>query len=75
MNLPLKLTEARITRLSMPPKFGELAMFSWCPGRDLNPHSPYGETDFKSVASAGFATRALLPHCIHGYGDNRSRPQ
>ena len=26
----------------------------WCPGRDLNPHSPYGKTDFKSVASADF---------------------
>ena len=29
-----------------------------CPGWDLNPHSPYGERDFKSLASAGFATRA-----------------
>ena len=33
----------------------------WCPGWDLNPHSPCGKTDFKSVASADFATRAL-PH-------------
>ncbi len=30
----------------------------WCPGRDLNPHEPFGPTDFKSVASAGSATRA-----------------
>jgi hypothetical protein len=30
----------------------------WCPGRELNPHSPCGKTDFKSVASADFATRA-----------------
>ena len=30
----------------------------WCPGRDLNPHSPCGEKDFKSFASADFATRA-----------------
>lgn len=33
--------------------------FYWCPGRDLNPHSTFAETDFKSVASAGFATRAI----------------
>ena len=31
---------------------------NWCPGRDLNPHSPCGEKDFKSFASADFATRA-----------------
>ena len=38
----------------------------WCPGRDLNPHSPCGETDFKSVASADFATRAeLIPLYLH----------
>ena len=30
----------------------------WCPGRDLNPHFPFEKTDFKSVASADFATRA-----------------
>ncbi len=30
----------------------------WCPGWDLNPHSPCGEKDFKSFASADFATRA-----------------
>src|SRR5207302_1580143 len=30
----------------------------WCPGRDLNPHSRCRKTDFKSVASADFATRA-----------------
>jgi hypothetical protein len=30
----------------------------WCPGRELNPHSPCGEKDFKSFASADFATRA-----------------
>src|SRR6266478_1931466 len=32
---------------------------NWCPGRDLNPHSPCGEKDFKSFASADFATRAI----------------
>jgi hypothetical protein len=32
----------------------------WCPGRDLNPHSPCGEKDFKSFASASFATRACV---------------
>jgi hypothetical protein len=40
----------------------------WCPGWDLNPHSPYGKRDFKSLASADFATRAhenavvITPH-------------
>ena len=29
-----------------------------CPGRDSNPHAPCGTADFKSAASAGFATRA-----------------
>ena len=32
----------------------------WCPGWDLNPHSPCGKKDFKSFASADFATRALI---------------
>ena len=32
----------------------------WCPGRDLNPHSACAKKDFKSFASADFATRALL---------------
>gem|GEM_PF-3788735 len=31
----------------------------WCPGRDLNPHSACAKKDFKSFASADFATRAL----------------
>src|ERR1700677_4813682 len=30
----------------------------WCPGRELNPHSRCRKADFKSVASADFATRA-----------------
>ena len=30
----------------------------WCPGWDLNPHSAYAKKDFKSFASADFATRA-----------------
>ncbi len=29
-----------------------------CPGRDLNPHAPYETQDFKSCASADFATWA-----------------
>src|SRR5579883_1251422 len=37
--------------------YGKWVRF-WCPGRDSNPHSRCRETDFKSVASAGFATRA-----------------
>ncbi len=32
----------------------------WCPGRDLNPHSACAKKDFKSFASADFATRAVL---------------
>jgi hypothetical protein len=36
----------------------------WCPGRDLNPHSPCGEKDFKSFASASFATRAGEPRQV-----------
>jgi hypothetical protein len=35
-----------------------------CPGRDLNPHSPWGEGGFKPPASASFATRA---HRVGGY--------
>jgi hypothetical protein len=30
----------------------------WYPGWELNPHFPYGKRDFKSLASASFATRA-----------------
>lgn len=30
----------------------------WCPGRGSNPHGSLEPTDFKSVASASFATRA-----------------
>jgi hypothetical protein len=37
-----------------------MVVFVWCPGWELNPHSPCGKTDFKSVASADFATRAHL---------------
>ena len=32
---------------------------NWCPGRDLNPHSACAKKDFKSFASADFATRAF----------------
>ncbi len=57
----------------------ELQMFLkpeiyWCPGRELNPHTRCRITDFKSVASASFATRAhfeskqltKLPHIAPG---------
>ena len=30
----------------------------WCPGRESNPHVPLRTRDFKSRASANFATRA-----------------
>jgi hypothetical protein len=42
------------------PYVGELK--DWCPGWDLNPHSRCRKKDFKSFASADFATRAL-PNC------------
>ena len=32
---------------------------SWCPGPELNRHAPFGARDFKSRASASFATRAF----------------
>src|SRR5713226_2119641 len=32
----------------------------WCPGWDSNPHGPFGSKDFKSFASASFATRATV---------------
>src|SRR6476469_4193549 len=35
-----------------------LVSLGWCPGRDLNPHSACAKKDFKSFASANFATRA-----------------
>ena len=31
----------------------------WCPGSESNRHAPFGAPDFKSGASASFATRAL----------------
>ena len=34
-------------------------MPAWCPGRESNPHAPFGTSDFKSAASADFATRAV----------------
>ncbi len=53
------------------------ASFSWCPGWDLNPHFPYGKTDFKSVASASFATRAGLSRTLGSFhstvGDAQAR--
>ena len=36
----------------------EVRWLGWCPGRELNPHVPFGTRDFKSRASASFATRA-----------------
>ncbi len=37
----------------------------WCPGRDLNPHFPCEKKDFKSFASADFATRAEVARALH----------
>jgi integrase len=35
----------------------------WCPGWESNPHVPLRTRDFKSRASANFATRALTTNC------------
>src|SRR2546425_6786456 len=32
---------------------------AWCPGRESNPHGSLDPRDFKSRASASFATRAI----------------
>ena len=34
------------------------SLTSWCRGRGLNPHGPWGPQDFKSCASASSATPA-----------------
>jgi hypothetical protein len=45
------------------------AILKWCPGSESNRYVPLGTRDFKSRASASFATRAylicqyLLYHC------------
>ena len=36
-----------------------LSPAKWCPGRDLNPHSPCGEKDFKSVLKTASGTPFL----------------
>jgi hypothetical protein len=38
------------------------AGLKWCPGRESNPHVPLRTRDFKSRASANFATRAGALH-------------
>lgn len=38
---------------------------SWCPGWESNPHSRCREKDFKSFASACFATRAPGYHPVY----------
>ena len=35
-------------------------LIAWCPGLELNRYAPFGSRDFKSRASASFATRAGL---------------
>jgi len=35
----------------------------WCPGTESNRHAPFGARDFKSRASASFATRAGVAFC------------
>ncbi len=42
---------------------------TWCPGRDLNPHSACAKKDFKSFASADFATRAAKLKSLASKGD------
>ncbi len=59
-NVRERFLEARSTTTCTPHLRTMFLLVSrkWCPGRDLNPHSPCGEKDFKSFASADFATRA-----------------
>lgn len=58
----------KVTRRNGGCKLMSHKSISWCPGWDLNPHSPCGKRDFKSLASADFATRAhenavvITPH-------------
>jgi hypothetical protein len=47
-------------RKSRTPKLLEITrvLEHWCPGTESNRHAPFGARDFKSRASASFATRA-----------------
>jgi hypothetical protein len=47
-------------RKSRTPKLLEImrVLEHWCPGTESNRHAPFGARDFKSRASASFATRA-----------------
>src|SRR5690606_32171750 len=47
--------------------------FRWCRGRESNPHAPCGAQDFKSCASASFATPAapLVERSVTGWTDPR----
>ena len=38
----------------------------WCPGTESNRHAPFGARDFKSRASASFATRAFCGKPLEG---------
>ncbi len=42
-----------------------LQLGTWCPGWDLNPHGSCLPKDFKSFASADFATRACSKRSIY----------
>jgi len=52
---------------------------NWCPGRDLNPHSPCGEKDFKTLLELKSGTNSLLfqafrtPQAQRRYREYRSR--
>jgi hypothetical protein len=53
----------------MPAHGNQLANASWCRGWESNPHGPCGPRDFKSRASASFATPAVEKnHNLHGQG-------
>src|SRR5437899_472277 len=43
-----------------------ISKLTWCPGTESNRHVPFGTRDFKSRASASFATRACL--ILRGFG-------
>src|SRR5204863_8878897 len=52
------LNPVAMPRLRQPTNRIEDAILEWCPGTESNRHAPFGARDFKSRASASFATRA-----------------
>jgi len=58
ISAPKDATAHRKLKVAVLPNWCPLNGLDWCPGRESNPHGPFGPRDFKSRASANFATRA-----------------